>query len=155
MSELGQIQKEAWASVLLSAAIVRQKVARDLKAAGIMPLELYEVLLVLEEAQNQRLRMCELAEAAVLSPSGVTRLVDRLEQAGFVERGACPVDRRTIYARLTPAGRRAREEAWPAYREAIERHFGALLTDAEARAVRNALSKTLAGRPLYVSGDAG
>jgi DNA-binding MarR family transcriptional regulator len=152
MDELGQTQKEAWASVLLSAAIVRQRIAKDLKSAGTMPLELYEVLLVLEEAPGQRLRMCELAEAAVLSPSGVTRLVDRLEQAGLVERGACPSDRRTTYASLTPAGARAREEAWPTYREAIQRHFGVLLSDAEARAVRDALAKTLGGRPLYVSG---
>ncbi|HRI45385.1 MAG TPA: MarR family transcriptional regulator [Fimbriimonadaceae bacterium] len=151
MNNLGQIQKEAWVTVLLSAAIVRQKIAKDLKRTGTMPLELYEVLLVLEEAPDQRLRMCDLAEAAVLSPSGVTRLVDRLEKAGLVVRGSCLQDRRTIYASLTPAGVRAREEAWPVYREAIQRHFGALLSDEEARAVRDILVKTLGGRPLYVS----
>ena len=71
----------------------------------------YEVLHHLEEASGGRMRMCELAEQAQLSRSGLTRLVDRLEREGLLERCSCDHDARGSYACLTGAGRERLQEA--------------------------------------------
>jgi MarR family 2-MHQ and catechol resistance regulon transcriptional repressor len=64
----------------------------------------YEVLLRLARAPDRRMKRVELAEQVLLTASGVTRLLDGLERAGFVERGSCATDRRVVYAVLTGAG---------------------------------------------------
>ena len=64
----------------------------------------YEALLRLSRADDRRLKRVELAESLVLTPSGVTRLLDGLERAGFVEKGSCDSDARITYAVLTDAG---------------------------------------------------
>ncbi len=85
------------------------RLARDLdlemEARGAVPLAWFEVMLRLEEADEGHLRMTEVADAIVHSSGGTTRLVDRLEEAGLVERQLCPSDRRAIHVALTDAGR--------------------------------------------------
>jgi DNA-binding MarR family transcriptional regulator len=70
-----------------------------------LPLTSYEVLLRLGDAAGERMRMCDLADSILLSRSGLTRLVDRLEREGLLVRVACDDDARGSYAKLTPAGR--------------------------------------------------
>ena len=65
----------------------------------------YECLLHLAQADEGRMRRIDLAERLILTPSGVTRLLDGLEQAGWVERASCASDRRVAYAVLTDTGR--------------------------------------------------
>mgnify|MGYP005856913375 CR=1 FL=1 len=94
----------AWRGFLrVHAAVIRQ-LDRELTEAHGLPLRAYEVLLYLEDAPNRRLRMTDLAARVLLSQSGLTRLVDRLERDGFVERQRCDDDRRGLWAMLTPAG---------------------------------------------------
>lgn len=78
-----------------------------------MSVQWFEVLLRLARTPGNRLRMCDLAAQSTLTASGLTRAVDRLEEAGLVARESCPSDRRSLYAALTPKGRRRIEAAVP------------------------------------------
>ena len=138
---LGREAKNAWIAFVVAYQFVRPKIGRALSDAGQVSLELYEALLALEEAPSGSLRMSELAEQTQMTRSGMTRLADRLESDGFIERHDCEKDRRGSYAVLTDKGRAAREAAWPVYRDAVEEHFGKLLTKQESLAVASALRK--------------
>lgn len=100
-----------------------------------LPLSSYEVLITLADAPGQRLRMGELANELLLSRSGLTRLIDRLERQGLVERRRCPEDARGWYAQLTEAGREKLVAARPAHREGVRRHFLDRLTDEDLDAL--------------------
>jgi DNA-binding MarR family transcriptional regulator len=91
----------------------------------------YDVLAQLAEASDQRLRMAELAEAVLLSRSGVTRLVDRLERAGLVARERVDGDGRGVVARLTPAGANRLGIAARTHLAGVLRHFVDLLNEEE------------------------
>ena len=77
----------------------------ELEAEHGLPLSSYEVLLHLDDADGQRMRMSDLAATVILSRSGLTRLVDRLEREGLIARESCPSDARGSFATLTAAGR--------------------------------------------------
>src|SRR5436190_18545741 len=104
---------EAWAAFLQAHAAVLEALERELQDERAMPLAWYEVLLHLREAAGGRLRMQELANAILLSQSGVSRLVDRMERAGLVERASCDTDGRGTFAQLTARGRDALRKATP------------------------------------------
>jgi DNA-binding MarR family transcriptional regulator len=88
----------------------------------------FEVLMRLFRSPDHRLRMTDLAAQTSLSTSGVTRVVDRLERNGLVNRHACPSDRRGLYAVLTPAGQRRLDETLPGHLALIEQWFTGQLT---------------------------
>lgn len=98
-------------------------VNRDLEADSGLPVSWFEVLIRLSRSPDQQLRMSELATQVALSTSGLTRLVDRLEEAGLIRRAACPSDRRGAFAVLTDDGRRTLERALPAHLESLDRHL--------------------------------
>ncbi len=83
----------------------------------------YEVLVFLSEAEDDRMRMCDLAGALRLSPSGLTRRLDGLVKVGWVERASCASDRRVMYAHLTAAGRSKMDEAAPHHVASVRRHL--------------------------------
>ena len=99
-----------------------RRLEADLLAAHGLPLPWYDVLLQLAEAPDRRLRMTELAGRVLLSRSGLTRLVDRLEREGLVERAACPGDARVTHAVLTEAGLARLREASPTHLRSIAEH---------------------------------
>ena len=123
----------AWRGLLRSHASVVKRLDAELEAAHGLPLTSYEVLLHLEAAPERRMRMCDLAEGIMLSRSGLTRLVDRLERDGLVERVSCSDDARGAFARLTDAGEAKLREAAPTHLQGIRRHFLAHLTAAQLR----------------------
>jgi MarR family 2-MHQ and catechol resistance regulon transcriptional repressor len=88
----------------------------------------FEVLMRLARSPGNRLRMTDLAGQTSLSTSGVTRVVDRMDRDGLVRREACPSDRRSSYAVITPGGRKRLEDALPGHLELIQRWFIGLLT---------------------------
>jgi DNA-binding MarR family transcriptional regulator len=90
-----------------------------------LPLSSYEVLMNLADADGERLRMGELADRLLLSRSGITRLIDRLERQGLVERERCEEDARGLFARLTAAGREKVDAARPDHLAGVRRHFHA------------------------------
>ena len=131
----------AWRALITSNALVLEKIERALAEAGLPPLGWYDVLLELSGVPDGRLRMHELARAVVLSRSGLTRLVDRLEGAGLLCREPDPDDRRGSFASITANGRQMLRRMWPVYAAGIAGHFGEHLTDEEARVVAGALGR--------------
>jgi DNA-binding MarR family transcriptional regulator len=91
----------------------------------------FEILLRLARSPHHSMRMCDLAAQTGLSPSGLTRAVDRLEAAGLVARQACASDRRVAYAELTPEGLERIETAAAAHLSHIEANFVSLLSPKE------------------------
>jgi len=83
----------------------------------------YEVLVFLSEAPDNRMRMCDLAGALRLSPSGLTRRLDGMAKAGWVDRASCSSDRRVMYAHLTASGRAKMVAAAPDHVASVRRHF--------------------------------
>src|SRR6266498_3687257 len=109
----------AWLTLLQARSVVVDALEADLE----LPLGWFEVLIQLTSAEDGRLKMQELAHSVLLSKSGVTRLVDRMADAGLVTRDACETDRRVVYATVTHKGRTALRQALPAHAESLARHF--------------------------------
>jgi DNA-binding MarR family transcriptional regulator len=102
---------DAWARLLRGHAAITRALSTELEAEHGLTINDYEALLLLSRADDGRLRRVDLAEQLLLTPSGVTRLLDGLERVELVERAACSSDRRVTYAVLTEAGRARLEEA--------------------------------------------
>ncbi|HYY80191.1 MAG TPA: MarR family transcriptional regulator [Actinomycetes bacterium] len=134
----------AWRSLLQAHAALTELLERELVTERGLPLSRYEVLLYLAESPDGRLRMQELAEQVLLSKSGLTRLVDRMEAAGLVRRERCPDDRRGAYAVLTDHGRAVLRRAAPVHLRGIQEHFGRHVGEDEARALSGALGRVVA-----------
>ena len=94
----------AWRGLLRTHAMLVKRLDAELEAAHGLPLTSYEVLLHLADAPERKMRMCDVADSVLLSRSGLTRLIDRLERDGYVERVSCADDARGAFARLTAAG---------------------------------------------------
>ena len=118
-------------------------VEHDLKAAGLPPLTWYEVLLELKRPGGGVLRPYELERRLLLAQHNVSRLLERLEKQGLVERRPCSDDGRGQMVVITPAGLDLLSRMWPVYRSAIGRHVGAKLTEAEADRLHRMLAKLL------------
>ena len=131
----------AWRAFLNAHAAVIDRIEREMAAAGVLPLGLYDVLVPLSEAPDCRLRLHELASRVVLSRSTLTRMVDRLEAAGLLARERVATDRRGAYAVLTPRGEAALREAWPVYARGIRAHFACHLDADEVRVLTAALGR--------------
>jgi DNA-binding MarR family transcriptional regulator len=101
---LSERELRAWRGMLRVHASLTKALDAQLEAEHGLPLSSYEVLLFLAEAPGQRMRMSELAESILLSRSGLTRLVDRLERDGLLCRETCSQDARGAFAKLTAAG---------------------------------------------------
>jgi DNA-binding MarR family transcriptional regulator len=122
-AQLGTPQLDAWRALLRGQALVLEQVERDLAEANLPPLGWYDVLTELNKAPGGRLRIHELADAVVLSRSGLSRLIDRIEEAGLVARRPCPGDRRAIHVELTEKGEKMLDEMWCVYARGITEHF--------------------------------
>src|SRR3954453_838446 len=132
-----------WAPLLPSHAALVGRLGEELQDEKGLPLPWYEVLLWLGQAPEGRMRMGELADSLLLTPSGVTRLVARMETEGLVQRQQCPSDRRGWNAVITPAGRSRLRSAAPVHLRGVEEHFGRHLTDEEADVLANVLGRVL------------
>jgi len=95
----------AWRGMLRAHAELTRQLDAQLARDHKLPLSSYEVLLFLADSPNGRMRMSELADSVLLSRSGLTRLVDRLEREGLLKRERCESDARGLFAEITPAGR--------------------------------------------------
>jgi DNA-binding MarR family transcriptional regulator len=126
---LGELR--AWRGLLRAHACLAKRLDAELEQAHGLPMTSYEVLYHLEEANGGRMRMCELAEQAQLSRSGLTRLVDRLERDGLLERCSCDHDARGSYACLTIGGRERLEEARVTHLAVVREHFFSRFSESE------------------------
>ena len=126
-TELTPAELGAWRGMLRVHAALLRALDAELDAAHDLPLTSYDVLIYLKDAPGRRLRMAELADSVLLSRSGVTRLVDRLEREGLLVRDTCIDDGRGLYAVLTDKGEsllaRARPTHLAGVRERFLQHF--------------------------------
>ena len=113
----------AWRAFLAAHARITRRISGELTAAGLPDLGWYDLLYALYEAPGRSLRVKELAHAVVLSPTGMSRFVDRAEAAGYVRREPDPDDRRALQIALTDAGVELLRRMWPVYERGIEEHF--------------------------------
>ena len=134
---------ETWRSFLVAHAQIRRQLERELQAEQALGLGEYEVLLLLARAPERQLRMSELADLLVLSRSGVTRLVDRLEADALVERTLCDTDRRGSWATLTDAGHLRLRRAAPTHLRGVGEHFLDRIPPAELDALQRTLDRVL------------
>ena len=112
-----------WRSFLNAHAHMTRAINRDLAEAGLPDLSWYDLLWALYRQPERRLRVNELAREVVLSPTGMSRFVDRVEKAGYVRREPDPDDRRALRVVLTDKGVAALRAMWPVYKRGIEEHF--------------------------------
>jgi DNA-binding MarR family transcriptional regulator len=132
-------EMRAWRAFLDAQASLMRRLGADLVKNEDITLAEYDVLVQLNFAADGRLRMSELSDRVRLSPSGLTRLVDRLVQGGLVKRGRCASDRRGSFAILTAAGKVRLRRASPVHLQGIREHFSKHLSPAQLEAVADAL----------------
>ena len=130
--ELGE---RAWRGLLRTQACLAKRLDAELERAHGLPMSSYEVLHHLEQAPRGRMRMRDLADRAQLSRSGLTRLVDRLERDGLLDRCSCNHDARGAYACLTVPGRERLEEARSTQVRVVREHFASRFSEGELHAM--------------------
>ena len=120
---LDERELRAWRGMLRVHAMLSKALDAQLDAEHGLPLTSYEVLLYLADAEDGKMRMCDLADSVLLSRSGLTRLVDRLERDGLLKRESCASDARGAFAKLTPAGREKLASARATHLEGVRSLF--------------------------------
>lgn len=141
-------EMRAWRALVTSTSRLTATLDGELLAAHRLSLADYEVFVCLSEAPERRLRMTELATLLHLSPSGLTRRLDRLARTGLVAREQCPSDRRGTFAVLTDDGFERLHEAAPTHVRGVREHFVDRLTRQQLDAVADAMEAVLPCSPL-------
>jgi DNA-binding MarR family transcriptional regulator len=131
---------DAWRGVLFASSRMLRIAEPDLIAKVGFPLTWFDILGRLDDAPGHGLRIQELQDRSLFTRTGMTRLIDRIEEAGLVRREPVPGDRRGVRVVITDEGRRRYGEAFAAHLPLIEREFGRRLTEDQQRAVASALA---------------
>jgi DNA-binding MarR family transcriptional regulator len=131
LSEQVQVAPQAWVALLRAHAATTRELSALLVAEHGLTINDFECLLRLSRAEAQRMRRVDLAGELLLTASGVTRLLDGLEAAGYVERASCASDRRVTYAVLTEAGAAKLREAADSHVSAVQALFDERYTEDE------------------------
>lgn len=152
---LAPAELTAWRAFLRAHAQVLRRLEHDLLTEHDLPMASYDVLVQLSEAPSRSLRMTELAERVLLSRSGLTRLVDRLEREGLVERRACPSDARGTLAVLTDAGTDRLRDAWPTHLAGVVERFVGRFSEQELDTLAVLLGRLVDGRDTPPAGGCG
>ncbi|WP_075739196.1 MULTISPECIES: MarR family winged helix-turn-helix transcriptional regulator [Actinoalloteichus] len=143
----------AWRAFLRAHARVTRSLEADLIAEQRLSLAAYEVLLQLAESSDCRLRMTELADAVLLSRSGVTRLVDRLERAGLVRRSRVDTDGRGVLAVLTSHGLERLRTATETHLTGVVRYFSSQLARYQLNVLGDTCMKLAEGKIPSPAGE--
>jgi DNA-binding MarR family transcriptional regulator len=137
----------AWARLTRAQQQAQDAIEGALKKAGLPPLAWYDVLLETERAGRQGLRPFELERAMLLAQYNLSRLLDRIEAAGYVERQPCEEDGRGHTVVITDAGRALRRKMWPVYARAIEAAIGRHLSAQQAKTLGDLLGLLIDDKP--------
>ncbi len=143
---LSEDELATWRAFIRAHATVTRRLERELEQAGGLTLSELDVLITLERAERQTLRLSDLAARVLLTKSGVTRLVDRLEEMGLVERRPCPSDRRGQNAVLTARGRMAHRRTIGIHLRSVATAFSDHVAAGEHAPLRAALER-IGGSP--------
>ena len=139
-----QDRLQSWVRFLRAHAAITRQLSARLEAEHGLTLNDYDVLVQLYHAPARSLRRVDIARAVLLTASGITRLLDGLERAGWVEKRACASDARVSYAVLTEVGIERFEAARASHHADIEELFGSKFTPSE----RETLAELLGRLPL-------
>ena len=131
----------AWTRLLRAHASTTRLLSAELQEQHGLSISDYEALLVLSQADGRRLKRVELSRRLLLTPSGITRLLEGLEEAGLVERQSCPGDLRVTYAGLTDAGAELSQAASCGHIGSVRALFEEHLSRTEMEALASALDK--------------
>lgn len=134
-------ETQTWVALLRAHATSIRRFNAELVSEHGLTLNDYEVLLRLSRAEDRRLRRVDLAEQVLLTPSGITRLLEGLERAGFVERASCEADARVTYAQLTDEGDAKLREASGTHVAGIRSFFRERFSEDEVRALGGLLER--------------
>jgi DNA-binding MarR family transcriptional regulator len=132
---------DAFGRLLNAHAVLVRELSASLVASHGLTINDYGCLLLLSRAGDEGMRRIDLANELQLSPSGITRLLDRLEDQGLVGKGECKSDARVSYAILTDDGRGKLREAAPGHVEDIDRRLAAVLSDDEMKTLADLLAR--------------
>jgi DNA-binding MarR family transcriptional regulator len=145
---LPETRVSAWIRLLRAHAALTRELSSRLEAQHGLSLRDYDVLVQIYFAPGRRMRRIDIARSVILSPSGITRLLDGLERAGWVKKEHCSSDARVTYAALTEAGVEKFEQARATHLADIEELFGSRFSDEE----HNELAGLLSRLPLADAG---
>jgi DNA-binding MarR family transcriptional regulator len=154
LTALSPRELAAWKGMLAAHSRLLARLDSELERDHGLPLTSYEVLMYLGDADGERLRMGELADRLLLSRSGITRLVDRLERQGLIARERCERDGRGLFARLTPEGQEKLAAVRPAHLAGVRRHFISRLAPRELEQLGAIWRRLLAGDDAQPAVDA-
>ena len=140
-TRLSDAELRAWQALLHASQDVIRTLDRELQDEHDLTLASYDVLLRLARVPSRTLRMTDLAERVLLSPSGITRLVDRLVERGFVTRSPDPDDGRVALASLTDAGLGALRNASRTHLRGVRDHFTGKLRAEQLRTLADTLER--------------
>src|SRR4051794_23306835 len=143
--KLSPAELAAWRGMLRVHAALVKELDAELESQHGLPVTSYDVLVNLSEAPEGRLRMRDLAEAVLLSRSGLTRLVDRLEREALLKRVPCPSDARGAFAEITAEGREKLAEARPTHLAGVRARFLDRLAPDELERLASAWERVLPG----------
>jgi DNA-binding MarR family transcriptional regulator len=131
----------AWRAVLNAHASIVADAEAALAAAELPPLGWYDVLWAIRRAPARRMRMSELATSLTISRGGLTKIADRLQDAGLIRREPAANDGRGLYAVLTDDGNTLLRRMWPVYSRALRDTFVSTISNEEAAVIADALGR--------------
>lgn len=146
-------QQRLWRDYLATYRLIMIALEEQLRERAELSFAEYEVLVHLSEAPGGRLRMSALANAVLVSRSGLTRRVDQMVRAGYVEKDDCPEDRRGTFARITDEGMKCLIEAAPGHVSAVRAHFVDVLTDLQQQQLGGMLAQLREGHVSTSHGE--
>ncbi|MEU6741695.1 MarR family winged helix-turn-helix transcriptional regulator [Streptosporangium sandarakinum] len=141
---LSEAEMSAWLAYLTASHLLERRIEEQLKADSGLTHAQYEILAKLSAAPGRRMRMTELARSAVVSKSGLTYQIGRLEKRGLVARTACPSDERGVLAVLTDRGMRCLEKTAPGHVAVVRAFLIDQLTPEELAGMTRIMSKAAA-----------
>jgi DNA-binding MarR family transcriptional regulator len=135
-----------WRALLGAHAAIVGRLEHELHEQRGLPLGWYDVLLQLNEAGGA-LRMHELARRLLVNKSSLTRVCDRMEECGYIERRRVPDDARGVEAAITPHGRTELRAAAPVHLRGVQQHFARHLTETDVAALQRVFAKLPGAEP--------
>ena len=130
-----------WSELFVGHALAVRAVEGAMAGHAPLTIDEYDVMLCISRSVDRRIRFSALAEATIYTKSGITRIVKRFEEEGFVRREECPEDKRVTYAVLTDGGARVLKETWSIYGAAIVKTLGPCFNYADAQTLRELLAR--------------
>jgi DNA-binding MarR family transcriptional regulator len=144
-------QVTAWMNLQQVNRVLEGVLERRVREVADVSLPEYEALFRLQIASDHPLLMSEISSQLINSPSGMTRIADRLEKGGLIERRTPPDNRRVVLVKLTERGREVLDRADRAFRSALEESFGSYLSESELADLRGLMRKVLEGNGAWTA----